>query len=185
MGEMISLCGALKVTQKDEDAEAVMTLTSTAYREAEAQLLQMRLREGQMLAGDLGANLAAAKALCETIAQHAPTVPEAYRERLSARLREWGLQGTDPQRIAQEVALMADRCAIDEELSRLGSHFQQFQVCLTADGEVGRRMDFLLQEMNRETNTIGSKALDAGIAQRVVEIKCLLEKLREQVQNIV
>ena len=80
---------------------------------------------------------------------------------------------------------MADRCAIDEELSRLGSHFQQFQVCLTADGEVGRRMDFLLQEMNRETNTIGSKALDAGIAQRVVEIKCLLEKLREQVQNIV
>ena len=185
MGELMALCGALKVTQTEEDAEAVTALALLAYGEAEAQLLRMRISEGQTLAGDLTANLSAAKALCESIAKRAPTVPEAYRERLTAKLREWGLQATEPQRIAQEVALLADRCAIDEELSRLGSHFQQFQACLTADDEVGRRMDFLLQEMNRETNTIGSKALDADIAQRVVEIKCLLEKLREQVQNVV
>ena len=81
--------------------------------------------------------------------------------------------------------MLADKCAIDEELTRLNSHFAQFAKCLEEPGEVGRRMDFLLQEMNRETNTIGSKASDAQIAQHVVEMKCLLEKLREQVQNIV
>ena len=116
-----------------------------------------------------------------TVAQH----PSETDERLMVRLREWSAQGVDPQRVAQEVALMADKCAVDEELARLGSHIAQFDKCMTDGGEVGRRMDFLLQEMNREANTIGSKAADALIAQHVVALKCLLEKLREQVQNIV
>ena len=95
------------------------------------------------------------------------------------------MQPIEPQRMAQEVALMVDRCAIDEEIARLKSHIAQFAQTLSAAGEAGRRMDFLLQEMNREANTIGSKANDAEIAQSVVEIKCLLEKLREQAQNVV
>ncbi|MDD3214516.1 MAG: DUF1732 domain-containing protein, partial [Eubacteriales bacterium] len=142
-------------------------------------------REGEAMAADLTANLSAAEALTEQIAVRAPQVPEGCRERLDARLSEWKVQPAEPQRLAQEVALLADKCAIDEELARLKSHFAQFRECLSSKDAVGRRMDFLLQEMNRETNTIGSKAGDAQIAQRVVEMKCLLEKLREQVQNIV
>lgn len=183
--ELIHLSGALTITQVDEDAEAVARLALNAYDEALSQLMAMRKREGETLAADLSMNLSHTIALAERIAIRSPMVPEAYRERLNARLDEWQIQAVDPQRIAQEAAILADRCAIDEELSRLKSHFDQFGKCLGDEGEVGRRMDFLLQEMNRETNTIGSKAADAEIAQHVVEIKCLLEKLREQVQNIV
>ena len=100
-------------------------------------------------------------------------------------MQEWQITAVDPQRIAQEVATMADRYAIDEELSRLQSHMAQFAEGLESQQEIGRRLDFLLQEMNREVNTIGSKASDAQIAQDVVDAKCLLEKLREQVQNVV
>ena len=107
-----------------------------------------------------------------------------YRARLTARLAQWQLEQTDPARLAQEVALMADRCAIDEELARLDSHFTQMHRYLTAQGEIGKKMDFLVQEMNREANTIGSKANDAAIAQCVVDLKSEIEKLREQVQNV-
>ena len=112
-------------------------------------------------------------------------MPEDYRKRLQARLAEWQVTETDPQRIAQEVALMADRCAIDEELSRLESHIAQFADTVRTAAEAGKKLDFLLQEMNREINTIGSKASDSEIAQRVVAAKCIVEKLREQVQNVV
>ncbi|NLI22016.1 MAG: YicC family protein [Clostridiales bacterium] len=185
LGELLQLSGALSVTQADEDAQAVTALALAAYDEAFGQLQAMREREGAALAADLAQNLALVEERTAVVAQRAPAVPELYRERLTARLAEWNLQAADPQRIAQEIAIAADRCAIDEELSRLNSHFAQFRECLREPGEVGRRMDFLLQEMNREVNTIGSKASDATIAQRVVEIKCLLEKLREQAQNVV
>jgi uncharacterized protein (TIGR00255 family) len=185
VGEMITLSGALRVTQADEDADAVTALAVAAYREAFAQLQAMRLREGEAMAADLAANLAGAEALAARIAALAPAVPAACRERLEARLAEWNVPAAEPQRVAQEIAILADKCSVDEELARLNSHFGQFRQCLTASGEAGRRMDFLLQEMNRETNTVGSKAADAQIAQCVVELKCLLEKLREQVQNIV
>ena len=91
----------------------------------------------------------------------------------------------DPARLAQEVAMMADKCAIDEELSRLQSHIGQLRRYLTLEGETGKKMDFLIQEMNREANTIGSKCSDAAIAQCVVDLKSEIEKLREQVQNAV
>lgn len=185
VAELVQMSGALTVSQADENVEAVTAMALAAYDEAEAQLQAMREREGAALAADLLTNLAQADAMARRIAQRAPTVPDAYRERLNARLEEWHIQTADPQRVAQEVALLADKCAIDEELSRLNSHFAQFRESLEAAGESGRRMDFLLQEMNREVNTIGSKASDATIAQYVVEIKCVLEKLREQVQNIV
>jgi len=185
VAELIALCNAVSVTQADEDTDAVAALAMEAYAEASGRLTAMREKEGAALAADLAANLDGIEAFTARIAARAPAVPLAYRERLEARLAEWAVQPVEPQRMAQEVALMADKCAIDEELSRLQSHFAQFRLCLSASGEVGRRMDFLLQEMNRETNTIGSKASDAGIAQNVVEMKCLLEKLREQVQNVV
>ena len=109
---------------------------------------------------------------------------QEYRQRLLTRLKAMQVEGVDPTRIAQEVALMADRCAIDEELSRLQSHIEQMNTYLNAAGEIGKKMDFLIQEMNREANTIGSKASDARIAQHVVDLKSEIEKLREQVQNI-
>jgi len=93
------------------------------------------------------------------------------------------LEQVDSARLAQEVALMADRCAVDEELARLESHFAQMRRYLDASGEIGKKLDFLVQEMNREANTIGSKASDAAIAQLVVDLKSEIEKLREQVQN--
>ena len=98
---------------------------------------------------------------------------------------EWQVAEADPQRVAQEVAIMADRCAIDEELSRLESHISQFADTVHTAQEAGKKLDFLLQEMNREVNTIGSKASDSEIARRVVAAKCVIEKLREQVQNVV
>ena len=99
-------------------------------------------------------------------------------------LAQLQVNGVEEQRLAQEVALMADRCAIDEELSRLESHLRQMEGYLSAEGEIGKKMDFLIQEMNREANTIGSKASDAVIAQLVVDLKSEIEKLREQVQNV-
>lgn len=185
MAELTQMCGALEIAQAEDDADAVTALAMTALDEALSALMEMRLREGGALADDLAANLDAFERLAGEIEARAPLVPIAYRERLAAKLAEWGVEGVEPQRMAQEVALMADRCAIDEELSRLKSHIAQFRGMLTQQGEAGRALDFLLQEMNRETNTIGSKANDAPIAQSVVQAKRILEKLREQVQNVV
>ena len=109
---------------------------------------------------------------------------DEYREKLENRLKNLLTDSVEPQRLAQEVAIIADRCAIDEELARLDSHIRQMRKYLEIDSETGKKMDFLVQEMNRETNTIGSKASDAIIAQYVVDMKSEIEKLREQIQNV-
>lgn len=124
-------------------------------------------------------------ALREQIASRAPQVVEEYRLRLTERLARLPIEPVDPARLAQEVALMADKCAIDEELSRLESHIAQMHVYLDVSGETGKKMDFLIQEMNREANTIGSKCSDAQMAQNVVNLKSEIEKMREQIQNAV
>lgn len=183
--EVLNLSGALTISQADEDTEAVTALALEAFEGAVEALTAMREREGKHLADDLLGNLHELSALREQIFARAPEVPEDYRRRLSARLEEWKLSDVDPQRVAQEVAIMADRCAIDEELSRLESHIAQFTDSVHNGTEVGRKLDFLLQEMNREVNTMGSKASDAQLAQCVVDAKCVIEKLREQVQNAV
>lgn len=183
--EVLSMSGAYSLRQADEDAEAVTALALEAAREAVEAFLRMRRTEGEALARDLLSNLDALSTLRNEIAQRAPQVPEDYRKRLQARLAEWQVAEADPQRVAQEVAIMADRCAIDEELSRLESHIAQFADTVHTAQEAGKKLDFLLQEMNREVNTIGSKASDSEIAQRVVVAKCVIEKLREQVQNVV
>ena len=183
--EVLTLSGALSVTQAEEDTEAVTALAEQAFDGAVEALIAMRDREGAHLAEDLLSNLKELAALREKIAERAPSVPEEYRARLTSRLEEWQVNAADPQRVAQEVAIMADRCAIDEELSRLEGHIVQFTDSVQNGTEVGRKLDFLLQEMNREVNTTGSKASDALITQAVVDAKCIIEKLREQVQNAV
>ena len=183
--EVLTLSGALSVTQAEEDTEAVTALAMEAFDGAVDALVTMRDREGQHLAEDLLHNLSELARLREQILARAPEVPEDFRKRLIARLEEWDISTADPQRVAQEVAIMADRCAIDEELSRLEGHIAQFADSIRNGAEVGRKLDFLLQEMNREVNTMGSKASDAQITQSVVDAKCIIEKLREQVQNAV
>lgn len=183
-GEVLTLSGALSIAQAEEDAEAVTELAAEAFDAALDKLMDMRALEGEHLGADLLGNLEELSALVRGIADRAPEVPREYRQRLMTRLEEWQVNA-DPQRVAQEVALMADHCAIDEELSRLQSHIAQFRSSVENGTEVGRKLDFLLQEMNREINTIGSKASDAEIAGCVVSAKCVVEKLREQVQNVV
>lgn len=174
----------MQVTVKEEDQEAVLSLLREAVREALDDVCAMRKKEGAALKADLKLHLGEVARLRDRIAVLAPRVPLTYQEKLKARLKELGVQELDEQRLAQEVALMADKCAIDEELSRLESHIAQMEEALEAKEEIGRRLDFLTQELNREVNTIGSKASDAEITKLVVAAKSEIEKLREQVQNV-
>ena len=181
--EALTLSGALTITQAEEDAGAVGELAAEAFDAALDKLMDMRLKEGDHLQADLLSNLEELSTLRKAVAERAPEVPIEYRQRLMVRLEEWQVNA-DAQRVAQEVAFMADHCAIDEELSRLESHIAQFRDSVENGMEVGRKLDFLIQEMNREINTIGSKANDSTLAHLVVAAKTELEKIREQVQNI-
>lgn len=168
----------------EEDQEAVQALIRGALAEVLEAVCTMRETEGEALKADLMFHLDQLAAIRDQIEKLAPNVPKVYQEKLQQRLAELGVKEIDPARLAQEVALMADRCAIDEELSRLVSHIAQMCATMNQEGEVGRRLDFLTQELNREVNTIGSKASDAEIAKLVVAAKSEIEKIREQVQNV-
>lgn len=174
----------IQVTVCEEDQEAVLSLLRDTLDAALSDVLAMRQKEGDALKADLSLHLDETARLRNEIAFLAPKVPLIYRDKLQSRIKELGVKDLDEQRLAQEVALMADRCAIDEELSRLESHIGQMRGALEAEGETGRRLDFLTQELNREVNTIGSKASDAEITKLVVTAKTEIEKLREQVQNV-
>ena len=182
---LMAMDGVTTVTEAAMDEEAVSTLCQEAMQGAIAQLDEMRLREGENLRADLSEHLDKAAALREQIIGYAPHVVEEYRQRLLDRLGKLPVEPVDPARLAQEVALIADKCAIDEELSRLDSHIRQLRRYLDMTGETGKKMDFLIQEMNREANTIGSKCSDADIAQCVVDLKSEIEQLREQIQHAV
>ena len=184
VSRLLAMEGVVTLAEKEMDRETVTALCSEAMAMAVAQVTVMREREGAHLREDLRIHLENASALREKILTRAPRVVTEYREKLENRLKTMISDGPDPQRLAQEVAIMADRCAIDEELSRLDSHLHQMGMYLEAEGEIGKKMDFLIQEMNREANTIGSKAQDSEIAQWVVDLKSEIEKLREQIQNV-
>lgn len=177
-----SLPDVLKVNAAEEDREAVEKLLLKCCEEALDELIDMRLKEGGNLEKDILLHLELLSGIRDEIEKIAPEVPALYRERLLSRIRELGVEA-DPQRIAQETALMADKCAMDEELSRLSSHIGQMRGVLENAGETGKKLDFLTQELNRECNTIGSKANDARITNLVVSAKNEVEKIREQVQN--
>ena len=184
VSRLLSMEGVITLTEKDMDQETVSALCAEAVQQAVSQVIAMREKEGANLKEDFRTHLDRTGALREKIMLRAPDVVKDYREKLESRLKSMLADGVDPQRLAQEVALMADRCAIDEELARLDSHLRQMRTYLDADGEIGKKMDFLIQEMNREANTIGSKAQDAEIARLVVDLKSEIEKLREQIQNV-
>lgn len=161
--------------------EQIVPALDAALDEAEA----MRQEEGANLAADLAARLNRLDELFDQVSESAPQVVESYRLRLEERLSKLCENPeVDPQRLAYEVALMADKCDITEEAVRAQSHLAQFRTFLESSEPVGRKMDFLLQELNREANTSGSKLPDAVAGQLVVEIKSELERIREQVQNI-
>ncbi|MES5845302.1 MULTISPECIES: YicC/YloC family endoribonuclease [unclassified Bacillus cereus group] len=155
-----------------------------AVRQAAHMLKTMRDGEGERLHKDIAYRLQEIHNCVNAIIPHAPIVTQKYRERLENRLKELHNQDLDEQRLLTEVAIFAERCDIHEELVRLQSHLEQFRETLQVEEPVGRKMDFIVQEMHREINTIGSKANDLTISKYVVEMKNNLEKIREQVQNI-
>jgi len=185
----LSLIAAQKdVLSLGESDSATATLHEellAAARDAVDNLDAMRLREGAALMEDLANRRESLSTLIARVAERAPLVVADSAKRLTERVAQLaGESGVDEGRMAQEIAFMADRCDITEELVRFDSHLRQFDETLLMDEPVGRKLDFLLQELNREVNTIGSKANDPDIVSCVVQLKAELEKIREQIQNI-
>ncbi len=171
------------VTEAEEDPEALMALTMDALDLALSDLSAMRAKEGAAMARDMAGRIDALEALTEKIEARYPQALDEYASRLRARIEEL-VESCDEQRLLQEVAIMADRSAIAEETVRLRSHFSQIRGMLASPEPVGRKLDFIVQELNREVNTISSKSQDIPITQLVVLAKSEIEKLREQVQNV-
>jgi uncharacterized protein (TIGR00255 family) len=182
------LPGALS-SARDELTEKNLKSINQAIDQALDSLEQMRTREGESLAGEMRARLAKIEATIPVIESAAAGLVEAYQQRLQKRITELVARGgqaieIDSGRLAQEVAYLADRSDITEELARLKSHVEQFRETVGADGETGKRLDFLLQELNREANTVLSKSTEISIKDAALAIKAEVEKLREQVQNV-
>jgi len=178
--------GVFETDEEPADAEDFWPAVETALQKALNTLLKMRQREGAHLAKDLAARVAAMRKSSAEVRKQAPRVQERYREQLVQRVKDAGVPApaADDDRLLKEVVYFADRSDISEELTRLQSHFQQFDDCLASREPVGRVLDFLAQEMNREINTVGSKANDSLISRAVVTLKTELEKFREQAQNV-
>lgn len=177
--------GVLQTSEEELDVESLWTPLRTAVRAALKELLAMRAREGANLKKDLQKRIDALQKSVKAVKRQAPKTVRRHREALLDRLNQTGLDlKLDDERVLKEVALFADRIDITEELTRLESHFGQFADYAKSKGPVGRTLDFLSQEMNREVNTIGSKANDPVISRLVVAMKSELEKFREQVQNV-
>ena len=166
---------------KDKAAAALSEITAQAVEEFNA----MREREGERLRRDMLGKLETIEGLVSVVEERSPQTVKEYRERLEARLRDiLADRSLDEQRVITEAAIFADRTAVDEETVRLRSHIAQFRTMLEEGSPIGRKMDFLVQEFNRESNTIGSKCSDASLAKVVVDLKSEIEKIREQLQNV-
>ena len=201
LGELAAVCGVegykiapetlarfpdvLTVTKEDEDLEAVSADLCAVLDEALAAYNTMRAVEGKKLAEDIAGRLDAIETYTGQVEARSPETVAEYRAKLTARMEEV-LQSTtiDEQRILMEAAIYADKVAVDEETVRLRSHVAQLRTMLESDEPMGRKMDFLIQEVNRESNNIGSKCNDVTIANVVVGLKAEVEKMREQVQNV-
>jgi len=178
--------GVLQPAEEITEAEELWPATGEALRAALEVMLKMREREGAWLAKDLSTRAARMRAAVRRVRALAPRSAERYRAQLLARIKAAGLDAPalDDERLLKEIFYFADRSDISEELTRLESHFQQFDDCVKSKEPVGRTLDFLAQEMNREVNTLGAKANDGVISREVVLLKAELEKFREQVQNV-
>lgn len=175
----------LKVEQPEDDEEAIQAELNAALEQALTEFNAMREREGQKLTEDILHRADTIEQLVEQIEQRSPQTVADYRARLEAKMAEV-LSNTqlDESRILTEAALFADKIAVDEETVRLHSHLSQLREMLKQEGAVGRKLDFLIQEFNREANTIGSKCNDITVSKMVVDMKAEIEKIREQVQNL-
>ena len=175
----------LVVEKKEIDKEKAASELQEITRRAVEEFNRMRAREGERLKNDMLSKAETIESLVSVVEERSPQTVKEYRERLEEKLREvLADRSVDEQRIITEAAIFADRTAVDEETVRLRSHIAQFRGLLDAGSPVGRKLDFLIQEFNRESNTIGSKCNDAALAQVVVELKSEIEKIREQLQNI-
>ncbi len=184
---LISLSGIVQNRDilQTETAGVLSDLANQCVRAALEGVLQMRRQEGEALRRDILSNLASVREHTQFIREQSLNLPSEYLRKLQdkiARLLPEG--GIDPQRLAQEAALLADRCDISEEVARLESHIQQFGIALDAEDRPGKKLDFLLQEMQREANTILAKSSSLQISRRAISLKVDIEKLREQVQNV-
>lgn len=173
------------VRKAPEDEEKLCAITEKAGRQAIEAFVEMREREGEKLKADVLERCDTIIAIVEQIEERSPQIVEEYRNKLLVRINDILADGTaDPQRILTEAAIFADKTAVAEETVRLRSHIDQLRGMLSGSQAIGRKLDFIVQEMNREANTIGSKVSDAELAHKVVDIKSEIEKIREQIQNI-
>ena len=173
------------VKKVEEDRDQLTAEVCTVFDPALEAFLHMRQTEGTALRGDVLSKTANLESMMIAVRERMPEIVREYREKLMARMRELlGDTQIDESRILTEAAVVADRIATDEETVRLESHFSQLRSLLDASEPVGRKLDFLVQEINREINTIGSKASDLQVAKVILDMKSELEKIREQVQNI-
>lgn len=182
---LITLPEVIVKEENEPDIKALWSVMEVALRQAMDNHVAMREQEGAHIGENLHEKVAGLQQLTTRVAERSPLVLQEYKEKLAARIADL-LSNTalDVDRLEQEVAYFAEKSCIDEELVRLQSHFEQFYTITAQNGSIGRKLDFLIQEMNRETNTIGSKANDLEIGRLVVEMKSELEKVREQIQNI-
>ena len=175
----------LSVEKKDMDAEQIAAAISEIAERALKDFDEMRLREGEKLRDDVLGRLETIDALVGSVEEKAPETVKEYRERLTQKMAEvLGTAGIDESRILTEAAIFADHIAVDEETVRLRSHMSQLRTMINGSSPIGRKIDFLVQEFNREANTIGSKCQNSDIAHVVVDLKSEIEKIREQIQNI-
>lgn len=183
---LLRIPGVLETRENVQDPTEWLPSLQKALRLALSELVSMREKEGAVLAKDLFKRTNNMRKAVNRIQKRSAFVLKRYREQLVERLQNAGLPGVtiDDERVLKEIVLFADRCDVSEEITRLQSHFEQFQTYAEAKEPVGRTLDFLAQEMNREINTIGSKANDTQISHEVVTLKTELEKFREQVQNV-
>ena len=185
LADVLAADGVVRLEERTVDVAAAREALRRALDAALDALLEMRAREGEALARDLGARLAAVEGLVTRVTTLVPEALEHHRARLAERVQELadGV-AVDPARLAQEIALLADRTDVTEEVTRLHSHVAQVRALLAGAEPAGRKLDFLVQEMHREVNTIGSKSQSAEIAAIVVTLKAEVERMREQVQNV-
>ncbi|MEH7382465.1 YicC/YloC family endoribonuclease [Bacillus sp. JJ1533] len=183
-GQLLSNENILSIEEKEMENQELEETVLEVIESATLQLRQMREVEGKKLNQDIISFLGQIDENVHIIKEYAPKIVTHYRDRIEKRIREFVGDEFDENRILTEVALFAEKADISEELTRLESHISQFRETVKTNEPIGRKLDFIIQEMNRETNTIGSKANDPLIANHVVEMKSLLEKIKEQVQNI-
>ncbi|QQY78729.1 uncharacterized protein (TIGR00255 family) [Keratinibaculum paraultunense] len=185
LSHILNFSDIVKTERKELDEDKTWACLNLAVEEALNNLINMRIKEGLILKSDLETQLDVMYDIIEKIEERSPLVVKDYKKKLELRIKEiLNVDYIDEERLAYEVAFFADKSDINEEVIRLKSHIKQFKESLEDEEPVGRKLDFLIQEMNREINTIGSKANDLVISNCVVAIKSQLEKIREQVQNI-